>query len=493
MGKVGPVEATGYHRGHLQFWPSLGDVPLSARLLPLVAEARAIPFTALPVHETVRVTTKSSLIRGAKHRLSRSLGPYRRSYRSPRNRRRSTTLMLWYAGYGAKQLAADERRAGAGYCLHHTRHAVLSDHRSRVPAASFPSRPIDLKVLPTLALGQEVLTLLEELDEWAGVSGASRILESRLAVYLHGICRTVLRAARLTRGELSHFGIDRLAAANPSSLEEYACLLAARSAHIPRLLVQHGDHLLPYGSWLVSETVNFDDFAASDPLYDCRRVRRRCDEARRRRTACHVLRATHCIATGNCSVTTGCGWDSGPGLLRAVVFSGDLRRIGGCNFDDAWYHRWHLRLLDLMAHRPDLRFLWKALPASDQAFDPIPGLIADRELHNVEYEVRPFVEILGEVERVFTDYPSTALYEAVHVGKPILGFDILTLLRGAAGRCGALRARAQAGMRHRGRGAYLPSPDSLTLHRKSGCSRRAASLFLDDAEHERQLVERQDR
>jgi hypothetical protein len=78
-------------------------------------------------------------------------------------------------------------------------------------------------------------------------------------------------------------------------------------------------------------------------------------------------------------------------------------------------------MLDLMGQRPDLRFMWKALPTSDQAVDPIPGLIAGRKLHNVEYEARPFIEIAGEVERVFTDYPSTALYEAVHLGKPVLG------------------------------------------------------------------------
>ncbi len=33
VGRVGPVEASGYHNGHLQFWPRLGDVPLAARLL----------------------------------------------------------------------------------------------------------------------------------------------------------------------------------------------------------------------------------------------------------------------------------------------------------------------------------------------------------------------------------------------------------------------------------------------------------------------------
>ena len=64
--------------------------------------------------------------------------------------------------------------------------------------------------------------------------------------------------------------------------------------------------------------------------------------------------------------------------------------------------------------------MWKGLPSVDLSPDPIPGIIVERRLSNVMYEPRPFLKVVGGVERVFTDYPSTALYETVHAGKPVL-------------------------------------------------------------------------
>jgi hypothetical protein len=421
VGNVSPVEATGYHDGHLQFWPILGDVPLAGRLLPLIAAQRSLSFTARPVQGRAPTSAREmSLLNRARRRLSRSLGPYRRSYRRRLAGRshQSTTLMMWYAGYGGEEFAADERRAGRD-----TAFITRGDSWFRIidpglPPRHVPSRRIDLTVDVAGTLDPGVVALLEEVDGWAGVPGASRILESRLAVFLHGICRTVALAARRTQVQLSRFGIDRLAAANPSSMEEFACLIAARSAGIQRVLVQHGDHLLSYGSWLVSQTGDFDEFAASDPTI--------ADEfadvaARLGVVAPRVTYYAPRITSLRESAT-------GPGVARAAgricylpsFLFGDSRYVGGCNFDDAWYHRWHLRLLDLMQSRPDLRFIWKGLPTSDQEVDPIPSIIADRRLTNVAYEARPFIAVVGEVDRVFTDYPSTALYETVHLGKPIL-------------------------------------------------------------------------
>ena len=422
VGKVGPVEASGYHNGHLQYWPRLGDVPLSSRLLPLVAEQRSLSFTAHPVqgHASASARHGTPLDR-ARRRLSRSLGPYRRSYlrRLMGGSHRSATLMLWYAGYGVEQFAADERRAGRESAFITRGDSWFRIIDPGLPPRHAPSRRIDLTVHPVSELGRGVIALLDEVDEWAGVSGAARILASRLAVFLQGICTTVAAAARRTQGELAHFGVERLAAANPSSLEEFACLIAARSAGIPRVLVQHGDHLLAYGSWLVSQTGDFDEFAASDPTM--------ADEldaaaARLGVVAPRVVYYAPRIASLLESARARRGSVSGAGricYLPSFLF-GDSRYVGACNFDDAWYHRWHLRILDLMGRRPDLRFTWKGLPSSDQEADPIPAIIADRQLENVTYEGRPFIEVVGEVDRVFTDYPSTALYETVHLGKPVL-------------------------------------------------------------------------
>ena len=327
--------------------------------------------------------------------------------------------MLWYAGYGAEQFAGDERAAGRDtvFITRGDRSFRIID--PRVPPRHSPGRRIELTVHPVRGLAPALTALLDEVDDWAGVPGAARILESRLSAYLHGICVSVGVAARRALREFPHFRVERIAAANPSSLQEFACLIAARAAHVPRLLVQHGDHLLPYGSWLITETANFDELAASDPTMG--------DElsaaaARLGVDAPVVTYYAPRITALVENARTHSGVAPGAGTICYVpaYLFGDSRHVGGCNFDDAWAHRWHLRILELMTTRPDLRFIWKGLPSTDQAVDPIPAILAEREIPNVAYEARPFTTMVSEVDRVFTDFPSTAVYESVHLGKPIL-------------------------------------------------------------------------
>ncbi len=81
VGKTGPVEPTGYHNGHLQFWPALGDVPLAARLLALIAEARTLPYVTHEVDRQAAAASHAHVsVSRVRRDLSRSIGPYRRLY-----------------------------------------------------------------------------------------------------------------------------------------------------------------------------------------------------------------------------------------------------------------------------------------------------------------------------------------------------------------------------------------------------------------------------
>ena len=342
--------------------------------------------------------------------------------------------MLWYAGYGAAQFAADEHRADRGTACISRGGSSFRIYDVALPPRHMPSNPIDLPVPGVTKLMPALMPLLDEIDDWAGVPGAGRIFETRLAIYLHGICLAVVGAATQVGKEFSRFDIQRVAAANPSSMEEFACLIAAGRMGIPRVLVQHGDHLMSYGLWLLTETVNFEEFAASDATvagdllaeadalgvtaprvaYYAPRVQALVSKASEKPRR-HV-RQPETICYVPCFMT------------------GDAKRVGGLYFDDTWYHRWHLRLLDLMISRPDLRFIWKALPSIDLTPDPMAEIVAAKPIQNVTYEGRPFVDVINSVDRVFTDYPSTALYEAVHLGKPVLAlsFERFFLLRASA-------------------------------------------------------------
>ncbi len=435
IGRTGTPEA-GYHDGHLGFWPRLGDVPLAARLLPLISQARGVPFDVCSLDTPSPTTPVDPMCLSIRRRVAKLIGPYRRGYaqRHLSGGDRPATLMLWYAGYGAATYADDERRSGCGIACISRGTASFRIFDVGVPPRHAPSHPIDLTVPDVTTLMPSLLPLLDEIDHWTGIPGAGRIFETRLAIYLHGISIAVACAVPQVGKELSRFDIQRVAATNPSSLEEFACLVGAGRMNIPRVLVQHGDHLMSYGFWLVTQTADFEQFDSSDATVseDLRAEADALGVAAPRVTV-YAPRIQPLLAKASRQSSRRA---RRPETICYVpcFMTGDAKRVGGLYFDDAWYHRWHLRILDLMVTRPDVRFIWKGLPSIDLLPDPVAGIIAELPAGNVAYEGRPFVDVIDDVDKVFTDYPSTALYEAVHLHKPVLAlaFERFFMLRASA-------------------------------------------------------------
>lgn len=417
VGRSGPVEENPYHRGHLQFWPLLGDLPLAGRLLPLIAAHRGLPFEPLDCAEGQAApdTSALNLFGRARRHLSRTLGPYRRASIGGLARG-SGTLMLWYSGYGADCFEADERRSGrrpvyitrGEQSVRLVDPALLPVHRS--------GKRISLQLSRSVApLPSEVSELLDEIDEWTGVPGAARALEARLAIFLDVVCPAVSRSAEALEAQLESFDIQRVAAANPSSIEEFASLVAAGRRGIPRTLVQHGDHLFTYGFWLLTETQNFEVLASTDPTVAADLATTATEIGARAPRVTGYAPRIHSLLKAVKSRSQRADREDAV-IYVPCPFSGDSNWIGAAYFDDAWYHRWHLRLLDFMAANPGTRFIWKALPSSDQAVDPIPDVIVERLLTNIRYERRHFHNVVRTGDRVILDFPSTTLYEAAHLG-----------------------------------------------------------------------------
>jgi hypothetical protein len=415
-----------WHNGHLQFWPILGDRTLAAALLPLVANHLG---THVAVEEDGRATGASaglSTRQALRSRAARAIGPWRQVRPRLQRDASTATLMLWSSGYGATEFANERRvvpRSVLALLRGRAQTRLIDTGRPWRRSGAVSVEPSFGGVVP-----EALSPFLGEVDEWAELPGAGEVLRSRLTAFLGGVVPAVGSAAQRLEGELRRWNVVEVAAANPSSIEEFAALLAAsRHPDVRRTLVQHGDHLFPYAFWLVTETQNFNCLLYSDPTvpadmqdsaaalglpapafrYDAPRIR----EIRRRFGR----------PTGNAVVYV------------PTSLMGDSVGPDG-TFDDAWYHRWHLRLLDVMTARTDMTFIWKGLPTSDQTVDPIPLLIAERQLTNVSYRAESFVRVLSQAARVITDFPSTALYETVHAGRPVLAisFERFARLRPSA-------------------------------------------------------------
>ncbi|MFC1674288.1 hypothetical protein ACFL1K_00115 [Candidatus Omnitrophota bacterium] len=87
---------------------------------------------------------------------------------------------------------------------------------------------------------------------------------------------------------------------------------------------------------------------------------------------------------------------------------------------DTRYFRWHKEVLHYFSQRTDFNFIWKSLPSANQAYDPIPYLLNDKNYPNIRYATEPFVRWIKKADMVLLDYPSTALYEAAISGLPVM-------------------------------------------------------------------------
>src|SRR4051812_34925541 len=110
-GPAAVTRASIWHAGHLQFHPLLGDPPLAASLLPLIAGDLSLPYQTedrAPVAEQPGPSWRHRLRTG----LAQRLGPLRG--RRPQLRRigESGTLLLWYSGYGIESFEREQHAAG---------------------------------------------------------------------------------------------------------------------------------------------------------------------------------------------------------------------------------------------------------------------------------------------------------------------------------------------------------------------------------------------
>lgn len=433
VGVGGPEEADPIHDDHMQFRPLLGDVPLAARLLPLVATALGVRFGIQPTRKPEVAPAPSASLR---QRVVPTAARFRNTWRPTAGANQGTTLMLWSAGHGARRFARDERERGRRIALvqrgNPTCVLVPSWHGFRSVGLGMPT---DLgRTSPTTPC-DDLDELLHEIDGWAQLPGAGSVLKSRLIAFTQRVTPVIDRIADALVPQLTAAGVDELAAANPGAVEDFGVLLAAhRHGRVNRTLVQHGDHLMPYDGWLVTEVHNFDELWASDATVASDLKRAAANYSQRApRVRVRSPRIQELVARSRLNRSRAPDPAEPIGYVPCM-FVGDSYVMGGGYFDDAWYHRWHLQLLDWMEAQPDRRFVWKALPASDQADDPIPQTLRRRGTTNVTYETRPFRAVAGGFARVFFDFPSTALYEAVHLGLPVLAvvFPRFVELRSAA-------------------------------------------------------------
>ncbi len=111
---------------------------------------------------------------------------------------------------------------------------------------------------------------------------------------------------------------------------------------------------------------------------------------------------------------------------KTVVYLPTMYEFGNTSWIEpripaTWYYNWQRALLDYFNTKSDINFIWKALPTSNETYDPVPNIIKDRKYKNIKYASGPFLKKwVKKADLVLLDYPSTALYEAAVSGLPVM-------------------------------------------------------------------------
>ncbi len=403
----GGAALPGAWRRDLQSLPSLGDRPLAADLLPILCAARSIAYAPRETPSPPRTAPPAPL--AAKARGVAALRVWRNAFRLPGGG--GPTDMLVGVGRFIRPLAGRNRREGRRAAF-----ALVDTDGVRFVAAGAPPRTLARFALPSPPAGAtELGPLAGEIARWSRAELPGSFL-GRLGRYLDDVCVRIERLADSIEPFLAARGVERVFVSNPSWIGDYAILLAAGRLGVQRIYVQHGEQLFSMRSMLVSEAPGFDAWMVTDPTA--------ADHLRQAGEELGV--EVPALVAGSprtkmlAERRAGGDWDALPICYVPGLFVGDAVIVDAGYFEDTAYYRWQLSLLDLFASHSDRRFVWKALPASNQTRDPIPAVIERRAISNITYETTPFPRLAHRVGRVVTDYASTAAFEAAHAGRPLL-------------------------------------------------------------------------
>jgi len=84
------------------------------------------------------------------------------------------------------------------------------------------------------------------------------------------------------------------------------------------------------------------------------------------------------------------------------------------------YVEWHMALADYFSRQKYIHFIWKGYFLPKQKNDFMENVIKDKEYSNVEYQSNKLDYWLRKVDKAIFDTPSTAFFEAIFMGLPVL-------------------------------------------------------------------------
>ena len=262
--------------------------------------------------------------------------------------------------------------------------------------------------------------ILNWVNDYCGIN-ISTILLPRMLYFINNFCPQVISLIDKYITFYNDKQIDMVFTPHMVSVDEFAAIIAARYTKKTRsVCLQHGDETFNLKMWDIGEYLPYDiyfttnnereeyikhriqlgNFNTKVLQYPNRfRILPKVNKPKKKQVK-HVAPKTVVY------VPTMYQWDNTSWTESRV--------------STTWYFSWHKELINYFSSRSDYNFIWKALPVSNDTYDPIPNMINDRKYNNIRYATEPFVKWIKKADLVLLDYPSTALYEAAVSGLPVM-------------------------------------------------------------------------
>lgn len=310
-------------------------------------------------------------------------------------------------------------------------HGIYYKQGNDIIKQSFPYHKVMGRIYSNVALSpkHDIENFSKEIEKtdivgwvnnYCGIN-ISVILLPRLLYFINNFCPQVISLIDKYVAFYNDNQIDMVFIPHMVSVDEYAAIIAARYTEKTRsACLQHGDGAFALKMW---------DFGEYSPYHIYFTTNYEKEEYIKHRIKLGKFNTKVFQYQNRVRVLPNVNRPkSKPGRQTApktVVYVSNMYQWDNTFWNesrvpDTWCFSWHKELLKLFSSRDDFNFIWKALPASNELYDPIPNLINDRGYKNIKYATEPFVKWIKKTDLVLLDYPSTALYEAAVSGLPVM-------------------------------------------------------------------------
>ena len=276
------------------------------------------------------------------------------------------------------------------------------------------------------SIWENTASLLEGHDLIKQVNGiceldVSGIVLPRLKYFISRVCPEILDYFQAFTEFYQKDKIDFVITPHEVLPTEFAAIAAANHSHqTGSVCVQHGDSIFDVNFWKITDIFRFKIYISSNKeimdyfVSQCRANNIPTKFYGSSHRLLNIEKINRLREQNESNI------NKNRIIYLPTMLWGNYDRFDCAHYPDTWYYKFQKALIEYFSTKKEYIFVWKGLPASDAAYNPIPNFIKDNNFSNIRIATNPFTEHLLSADRVICDYPSTGFYESVVAGVPTM-------------------------------------------------------------------------